>query len=106
MVAASDVERAFGLGHASYTLLVFALPLLLAAPIEAPIALLSDRVERRRVLAAGLGALSGSLGCARSPSTAGRCRSASRSRAPPAASRAARRRPASSTGGRTMPNAR
>jgi FSR family fosmidomycin resistance protein-like MFS transporter len=43
--------------HARYTLLIFVLPTLLASAIEAPLTLLSDRVPRKFVLAAGLAAL-------------------------------------------------
>ncbi len=61
VVAAPDVEHAFGLSHAGYTLAVFAVPLLLSAALEALLALLSDRVSRRRFLVWGLLGLSGSL---------------------------------------------
>jgi MFS family permease len=51
VVAAPDVEEKHALGHAGYTFWIFALPLLLSALIEAPLALYSDRLGRRRVLA-------------------------------------------------------
>lgn len=54
MVAAPDVENEQGLAHGSYALLVFALPLLGAALLEALVALVSDRQPRARVVGAGL----------------------------------------------------
>ncbi len=50
VVAAPGVEDAHSLGHAGYAFVVFVLPGLLAALVETPIALISDRVDRRRVL--------------------------------------------------------
>lgn len=61
MVAAPGVEQAAGVGHAGYTLWVFAVPMLLSALIEAPIALWSDRVPRRRLTAAALAVLAAAL---------------------------------------------
>jgi DHA1 family inner membrane transport protein len=49
------------MGHAAYALWVFAVPMLLSAVVEAPLAVLSDRVRRTRVLRLGLAALSVSL---------------------------------------------
>jgi MFS family permease len=65
VVAAPEVEREQGLGHGGYALLVFALPLLGAALLEAAIALVSDRYPRRRLVRLALFATAGSLlGCA------------------------------------------
>lgn len=50
VVAAPAVEGEHALGHAGYALWVFALPMLLSALIEAPLAVWSDRVDRRRLL--------------------------------------------------------
>jgi predicted MFS family arabinose efflux permease len=61
VVAAPDVEQTHGIDHAGYALLIFSVPTLLAALVEAPLALVSDCVPRRRVLALGLVALSASL---------------------------------------------
>jgi MFS family permease len=54
VVAAPDVEREQGVGHGAYALLVFALPLLGSALLEAGLAVLSDRWVRRRVAGVGL----------------------------------------------------
>ncbi len=54
MVAAPSIEDAHALDHDAYALWVFATPMLIAALIEAPLALLSDRVSRARLLAFGL----------------------------------------------------
>lgn len=62
VVAAPEVERTHALGHAEYTLWVFAVPMFLSVLVEAPVALWSDTVPRRRVLALGLLALASSLG--------------------------------------------
>ena len=68
MVAAPNLEDTHALGHAGYTLWVFALPQLVAALIEAPIALLSDRFERTRMLRAALWCWSAALAlCAAAP---------------------------------------
>jgi MFS transporter, FSR family, fosmidomycin resistance protein len=61
VVAAPDVEREQGVGHGAYALLVFALPLLGAAVLEAGLALLSDRWARRRVAGLGLLVTAGAL---------------------------------------------
>lgn len=61
VVAAPDVEDAQSMGHAAYALWVFAVPMLLSAVVEAPLAVLSDRVRRARVLRVGLATLSVSL---------------------------------------------
>lgn len=70
VVAAPEVEKLHALSHSQYTLWVFAVPILLASLIEAPIALLSDRMPRRLVLASSLGALAASLLLAALASTA------------------------------------
>jgi MFS family permease len=59
--AAPAVEREQGLGHAGYALTVFAAPMVFSAVVEAALVLLSDRVARRRFIAAGLLVLGGSL---------------------------------------------
>jgi predicted MFS family arabinose efflux permease len=61
VVAAPEVEKFHEVSHAQYTLWVFAVPILLASLIEAPIALISDRLPRPLLLASGLGALAVSL---------------------------------------------
>lgn len=61
VVAAPEVEAAHGVGHAAYTLWVFAVPLLLASLIEVPLALWSDRARRQQVLRGGLLGLGGAL---------------------------------------------
>lgn len=61
MVAAPAVEENHALGHAGYTFWVFALPLLLSALIEAPLAFCSDRIGRRRVLRTGMFVLGAAL---------------------------------------------
>jgi len=61
VVAAPEVEQLHDISHAGYTLWVFAVPILVASLIEAPIALVSDRMPRKLVLASSLGALSLSL---------------------------------------------
>jgi len=62
VVAAPEVEALHAVDHAQYTLWVFAVPLLAAALIEAPIAVVSDRWPRRRLLALGLLGLAFALG--------------------------------------------
>ncbi|HVJ16490.1 MAG TPA: MFS transporter [Polyangiaceae bacterium] len=62
VVAAPGIEDAQSLGHAGYALWVFALPVLLATAIETPLALLSDRAGRRRVLRLALFVLAVALG--------------------------------------------
>jgi MFS family permease len=64
VVAAPEVEKYHSVSHAQYTLWVFAVPILLASLIEAPIALVSDRLPRRMLLASSLGMLGASLGLA------------------------------------------
>lgn len=61
VVAAPEVEKFHEVSHAQYTLWVFAVPILLASMIEAPIALISDRLPRQLLLASGLGGLAVSL---------------------------------------------
>jgi MFS transporter, FSR family, fosmidomycin resistance protein len=71
VVAAPSVEDEHGLEHRGYTLLVFAVPFLLSSLFEAAVALFSDRVPRRRLIAFGLMGLSASLAlCAWAPSVA------------------------------------
>jgi predicted MFS family arabinose efflux permease len=70
VVAAPEVERLHAVDHAQYTLWVFAVPMLAATLIEAPIALLSDRWPRRLVLAGGLLGLGLSLGICASAGSA------------------------------------
>jgi MFS family permease len=55
------VEDALGLDHDAYALFIFAIPILVAALIETPLALASDRLERRRLLGLALGALGSGL---------------------------------------------
>ena len=61
VVAAPEVETFHEISHAQYTLWVFAVPIFLASLIEAPIALVSDRLPRQRLLASSLCALGLSL---------------------------------------------
>jgi predicted MFS family arabinose efflux permease len=61
VVAAPGVEASAGVGHDGYTLWVFAVPLLLSALVEAPIALWSDRLPRRRLAGCGLFVLAAAL---------------------------------------------
>lgn len=61
VVAAPEVEDAHGVGHAAYTLWVFAVPMILSSAIEVPLALWSDRARRSRVLRGGLLGLAGAL---------------------------------------------
>ena len=68
VVAAPEVEREQRIEHGAYALLVFALPMLGSAVLEAGLALVADRYPRRRV--AGLGLLAMSLAlvlCALAP---------------------------------------
>lgn len=62
VVAAPEVERLHAIDHAQYTFWVFAVPMLVATLIEAPLSLLSDRWPRRLVLAGSLGGLAVGLG--------------------------------------------
>jgi predicted MFS family arabinose efflux permease len=50
VVAAPDVEREHRIAHGGYALLVFALPLLGGALLEAALTLISDRYPRRRAV--------------------------------------------------------
>ena len=61
MSGAPSIEREFALSHAGYVAFVFAVPLLLAAILEAAIALLSDMRGRRRLVVAGQAGLAASL---------------------------------------------
>ncbi|HKU44527.1 MAG TPA: MFS transporter, partial [Polyangiales bacterium] len=61
VVAAPEVERLHAIDHAQYTFWVFAVPMLAATLIEAPLSLLSDRWPRRRVLSVSLWALAVAL---------------------------------------------
>lgn len=63
VVAAPAVEAFHRVGHAQYALWTFAVPILLASLIEVPIALVSDRMSRRALLAGGLGVLALALAC-------------------------------------------
>jgi MFS transporter, FSR family, fosmidomycin resistance protein len=70
VVAAPDVEQHQALDHGAYTLLVFAVPLLLSAIFEAAVALISHAAPRRRVIAVALAVLSAALllcACATTP---------------------------------------
>lgn len=62
MVAAPEVEREQRIEHGSYALLVFALPLLGSALLEAGLALVADRYPRPRVTGLALVAMSVALG--------------------------------------------
>lgn len=64
VVAAPEVEEFHHVSHAQYTLWVFAVPILLSSLIEAPVALASDRMPSRMLLAGALGTLAFSLGLA------------------------------------------
>ncbi len=64
VVAAPEVEQLHEVDHAHYALWIFAVPMLAASLIEMPIALGSDRLPRRWLLAGGLGGLAVSLGLA------------------------------------------
>ncbi|HET8935350.1 MAG TPA: MFS transporter [Polyangiales bacterium] len=64
VVAAPEVEKLHEVSHAQYTLWVFAVPILLSSLIEAPIALVSDRLPRQRLLASSLAMLAAALGLA------------------------------------------
>jgi MFS family permease len=61
VTGAPAVERELGLSHAGYVVFVFVGPLLLAALLEGGLALLSDRVDRRRLLLGGQAALASAL---------------------------------------------
>lgn len=61
IVAAPSVEQEQALDHQGYALLVFAVPFLLSALVEALLSLLSERVPRLLSVRLGLGVLSGSL---------------------------------------------
>jgi MFS family permease len=69
VVAAPAVEREQSLGHGSYALVVFAVPMLASALLEAGLAIVSDRVPRRRFIVGGLLVLASALLlCAFAPS--------------------------------------
>jgi FSR family fosmidomycin resistance protein-like MFS transporter len=61
VTGAPSVEHELALSHAAYVVAVFAAPLLVAAALEAGVALASDRLERRRLVVAGQAALAASL---------------------------------------------
>ncbi len=61
MSGAPSVERELGLSHAGYVTYAFALPLVVAALLEAGIALASDGRDRRHLIVYGQAALSASL---------------------------------------------
>jgi sugar phosphate permease len=68
-VAAPAVEAEQAFNHRGYALTVFVAPLLFGSVLEAGLALVSDRVPRRRLMAGALFALGGALAvcaCARS----------------------------------------
>jgi MFS family permease len=58
---APSLERELGLSHTAYVVFVFALPLVVAAGLEAAVAVVSDRVERRWLVAAGQAGLAAAL---------------------------------------------
>jgi predicted MFS family arabinose efflux permease len=60
-VAAPAVEAEQAFNHRGYALTVFVAPLLFGSVLEAGLALVSDRVPRRRLMAGALFALGGSL---------------------------------------------
>jgi MFS family permease len=61
VVAAPDVEREHGLEHGGYALIVFALPMLGGALLEAALSLISDRYPRRRAVRLASLATAGAL---------------------------------------------
>jgi MFS family permease len=61
VVAAPAVEAEQRVSHSGYTLLVFVIPLIISALLEAGIALVSDRVPRRWLVAVGVALLSAAL---------------------------------------------
>src|SRR5882724_11086603 len=61
VVGAPSVEREQGLGHAGYTVAVFAGPMVFGAVIEAAVLPLSDRMAKRRFAGAALCVLSAAL---------------------------------------------
>jgi MFS family permease len=61
VVAAPEIEREQRIEHGGYALLVFALPLMGSALLEAGLALVADRYPRRRVTGCALLALSAAL---------------------------------------------
>jgi FSR family fosmidomycin resistance protein-like MFS transporter len=61
VTGAPSVEHELGLSHAAYVVAVFAAPLLVAAGLEAAVALASDRWERRRLVVGGQAGLAVSL---------------------------------------------
>jgi MFS family permease len=66
---APSVEQELGLSHGAYAAFVFVGPQIVAAVLEGAVALLSDALDRRKLVAAGQLALAASLlaaGCARS----------------------------------------
>jgi len=72
VVGAPDVERERGVDHGAYALLVFALPLLGSAVLEAAASLAAERCPRPRVAGAGLLVLAVALGvCGLTDTSAG-----------------------------------
>jgi MFS family permease len=66
------VEHELGLSHGAYAAVVFVGPQIVAAVLEAGVAIVSDALDRRRLAAAGQLVLAGALlaaGCARGPWT-------------------------------------
>lgn len=54
VVAAPGLEAELGSDHRGYTLIVFVVPLIASALLEAAVSLLSDRTSRRRLVVCGL----------------------------------------------------
>ena len=61
VAGAPSVEQELGLSHRGYVVFAFALPLIVAAALEAGVALLSDVWRRDRLIVLGQGALAASL---------------------------------------------
>lgn len=56
-IGSPDIERAFGLRHATVTLVIFVVPAVIGFVIEPVVFLLSDRYPRKWFVAGGLGAM-------------------------------------------------
>jgi MFS family permease len=56
-IGAPDIERAFGLTHASITLVIFVVPAIVGFVVEPVVFLASDRYPRKWFVAGGLGAM-------------------------------------------------
>ncbi|MGH7329925.1 MAG: hypothetical protein ACREJX_16375, partial [Polyangiaceae bacterium] len=61
MAGAPSVEHELALSHERYFLFAFALPLVAGAVLEASVVAISDRLDRRRLLAISQTALAASL---------------------------------------------